>query len=151
MLFRTAEPNTSDTPSIRIPADKKLERLRRGGPLGRPGSGAVRRGPASGAYRRCRGHRTAPCRRSCGRAGGRCAGLAACGTRRHAPGGHAGRAGRPCRRLHGDAAREPARLADEHQADAPLLGAPEHRQHHLIGSVPMWMARHAHCPVVIVP
>lgn len=51
----------------------------------------------------------------------------------------------------GDAARELARLADEHQADALVLGAPEHRLHHLIGSVPAWMARHAHCPIVIVP
>ena len=51
----------------------------------------------------------------------------------------------------GDAARELARLADEHQADALVLGAPEHRLHHLIGSVSAWMARHAHCPVVIVP
>jgi nucleotide-binding universal stress UspA family protein len=51
----------------------------------------------------------------------------------------------------GDAARELARLADEHQADALVLGAPEHRLHHLIGSVPAWMARHTHCPVVIVP
>jgi nucleotide-binding universal stress UspA family protein len=51
----------------------------------------------------------------------------------------------------GDAARELARLADEHQADALVLGAPEHRLHHLVGSVPVWMARHAHCPVVIVP
>ncbi|WP_405745307.1 universal stress protein [Streptomyces canus] len=51
----------------------------------------------------------------------------------------------------GDAARELARLADEHQADALVLGAPEQRLHHLIGSVPAWMARHAHCPVVIVP
>ncbi len=51
----------------------------------------------------------------------------------------------------GDAAREPARLADEHQADALVLGAPEHRLHHLIGPTPVWMARHAHCPVVILP
>lgn len=51
----------------------------------------------------------------------------------------------------GDAARELTRLADEHQADALVLGAPGQRLHHLIGSVPAWMARHAHCPVVIVP
>jgi nucleotide-binding universal stress UspA family protein len=51
----------------------------------------------------------------------------------------------------GDTARELARLADEHQADALVLGAPEHRLHHLVGSVPVRMARHAHCPLVIVP
>ncbi|MFJ3338460.1 universal stress protein [Streptomyces sp. NPDC086766] len=51
----------------------------------------------------------------------------------------------------GDAAPEPARPMDEHQADALVLGAPEHRLHHLIRSVPAWMARHAHCPVAIGP
>ncbi|MFI7293157.1 universal stress protein [Streptomyces sp. NPDC050121] len=51
----------------------------------------------------------------------------------------------------GDAAYELARLADEHQADALVLGAPEHRWHRLIGSVPAHIARHAHCPVIVVP
>ncbi|MEH0421195.1 universal stress protein [Streptomyces sp. B21-083] len=51
----------------------------------------------------------------------------------------------------GDTARQLARLADEHWAEALVLGAPEQRLHHLIGSVPAWMARRAHCPVVVVP
>ncbi|MEW2492362.1 universal stress protein [Streptomyces nodosus] len=50
-----------------------------------------------------------------------------------------------------DTARELARLADEHQADALVPGVPEHRLHHLVASVPAWMARHTHCPVAIVP
>ncbi|MFV5994223.1 universal stress protein [Streptomyces sp. NPDC056231] len=50
----------------------------------------------------------------------------------------------------GDAASELARPADEHRADVLVLGAPERRLHQLIGSVPAWMARHAHCPLVIV-
>ncbi len=61
MLFRTAEPNTPDTPSVHIPADKKLERPKRGGPVGRPASVQCAGGrPYSEAYRRCRGHRTTP-------------------------------------------------------------------------------------------
>ncbi|MFI8991968.1 universal stress protein [Streptomyces antimycoticus] len=55
----------------------------------------------------------------------------------------------PAHPVVGDAYRELARLTDDHQADARVLGTPEHRLHHLIGSVPVWKARHAHCPVVI--
>lgn len=51
----------------------------------------------------------------------------------------------------GDTARQLAALAVEHQADAVVVGAPEHRRHHLAGSVSAWLARHATCPVVIVP
>lgn len=51
----------------------------------------------------------------------------------------------------GNAARRIAELAAEHHAATIVLGAPEHRLHHLIGSVPAWLARHACCPVIIVP
>jgi nucleotide-binding universal stress UspA family protein len=51
----------------------------------------------------------------------------------------------------GSAARELAATADEAGADALVIGAPSHRWHHLAGSVPGWLARHAHCPVIVVP
>lgn len=51
----------------------------------------------------------------------------------------------------GHAARRIAELAAEHHVAAIVLGAPEHRLHHLIGSVPAWLSRHARCPVTIVP
>ena len=51
----------------------------------------------------------------------------------------------------GDAARQLAELASEIHADAIVLGAPEHWVHRIIGSVPVWLARHARCPVVVVP
>ena len=51
----------------------------------------------------------------------------------------------------GDAARQLAELASETHADAIVLGAPEHWVHRIIGSVPVWLARHARCPVVVVP
>ena len=51
----------------------------------------------------------------------------------------------------GDPARELACMAKEKNADAIVIGAPEHLLHRLTGSVPAWLARHACCPVVIVP
>lgn len=51
----------------------------------------------------------------------------------------------------GDPARELACLAAEKNADAVVIGAPEHLLHRFAGSVPAWLARHACCPVVIVP
>ncbi len=51
----------------------------------------------------------------------------------------------------GDPARELACMAAEKNADAVVIGAPEHLLHRLAGSVPAWLARHACCPVVIVP
>jgi nucleotide-binding universal stress UspA family protein len=51
----------------------------------------------------------------------------------------------------GDAARQLAELASEIHADAIVLGAPERWVHRIIGSVPVWLARHARCPVVVVP
>lgn len=51
----------------------------------------------------------------------------------------------------GDAAHQLAELAAEQHANAVVVGAPEHKAHHLAGSVPCWLARHAKCPVVIVP
>ncbi len=53
--------------------------------------------------------------------------------------------------LSGDAARQLAELAGETHADAIVLGAPEHWVHRIIGSVPVWLARHACCPVIVVP
>lgn len=51
----------------------------------------------------------------------------------------------------GNPARELAATADESGADALVIGAPAHRWHHVAGSVPGWLARHAHCPVIVVP
>jgi len=51
----------------------------------------------------------------------------------------------------GNAARELAAAADESSADALVVGAPQHLWHHVAGSVPGWLARHAHCPVIVVP
>jgi nucleotide-binding universal stress UspA family protein len=51
----------------------------------------------------------------------------------------------------GSPARELAAAAEENGADALVIGAPAHIWHHLAGSVPGWLARHARCPVVVVP
>lgn len=51
----------------------------------------------------------------------------------------------------GDAARQLAELAGDTQADAIVLGAPEQWVHRIIGSVPVWLARHSRCPVIVVP
>jgi nucleotide-binding universal stress UspA family protein len=51
----------------------------------------------------------------------------------------------------GDAARQLAALAGETRADAIVLGAPRRWLHRITGSVPVWLARHACCPVVMVP
>jgi nucleotide-binding universal stress UspA family protein len=51
----------------------------------------------------------------------------------------------------GSPARELAATADESGADALVIGAPGHFWHHVAGSVPGWLARHAHCPVIVVP
>lgn len=51
----------------------------------------------------------------------------------------------------GSPARELAAAADEYGADALVIGAPGHRWHQVAGSVPGWLARHAHCPVIVVP
>ena len=51
----------------------------------------------------------------------------------------------------GSPARELTAIAAEFSADALVIGAPKHFWHHLIGSVPGWLARHARCPVIVVP
>jgi nucleotide-binding universal stress UspA family protein len=51
----------------------------------------------------------------------------------------------------GSPARELAAAAAEEGADALVIGAPTRAWHHLAGSVPGWLARHARCPVVVVP
>ena len=51
----------------------------------------------------------------------------------------------------GSPARELASIAAEFSADALVIGAPRHFWHHLIGSVPSWLARNASCPVIVVP
>ncbi len=51
----------------------------------------------------------------------------------------------------GTPARELAAAAREFSADALVIGAPERVWHHVAGSVPGWLARHAHCPVIVVP
>ena len=51
----------------------------------------------------------------------------------------------------GSPARELASIAAEFSADALVIGAPRHFWHHLIGSVPSWLARNARCRVIVVP
>jgi nucleotide-binding universal stress UspA family protein len=51
----------------------------------------------------------------------------------------------------GNPARELAATADEQGADALVIGAPTRAWHRITGSVPGWLARHAHCPVTVVP
>ncbi len=51
----------------------------------------------------------------------------------------------------GSPARELAATAAEFNADALVIGAPAHFWHRIAGSVPGWLARHADCPVIIVP
>jgi nucleotide-binding universal stress UspA family protein len=51
----------------------------------------------------------------------------------------------------GSPARELAAAAEEFSADALVIGAPTHRWHRIAGSVSGWLARHARCPVIVVP
>jgi nucleotide-binding universal stress UspA family protein len=51
----------------------------------------------------------------------------------------------------GNAAKELAAAADSSSADALVVGAPGRRRHHVAGSIPSWLARHARCPVIVVP
>ncbi len=51
----------------------------------------------------------------------------------------------------GSPARELAAAAAEFGADALVIGAPEHLWRRIAGSVPGWLARHARCPVIVVP
>jgi nucleotide-binding universal stress UspA family protein len=51
----------------------------------------------------------------------------------------------------GNAAKELAAAADVSSADALVVGAPGHKLHHMVGSIPSWLARHARCPVIVVP
>jgi nucleotide-binding universal stress UspA family protein len=51
----------------------------------------------------------------------------------------------------GSPARELATIAAEFSADALVIGAPAHFWHRLMGSISSWLARHARCPVIIVP
>jgi nucleotide-binding universal stress UspA family protein len=51
----------------------------------------------------------------------------------------------------GNAAKELAATVSSSHADALVVGAPGHRLHHLAGSIPGWLARHARCPVIVVP
>ncbi|KAA0022829.1 universal stress protein [Antrihabitans cavernicola] len=51
----------------------------------------------------------------------------------------------------GDTARQLEQIATARTANAIVVGAPEHRRHHVAGSVPAWLARHACCPIVVVP
>jgi nucleotide-binding universal stress UspA family protein len=51
----------------------------------------------------------------------------------------------------GSPARELAAAAAEFSADALVIGAPAHLWHRVAGSVPGWLARHARCPVIVVP
>jgi nucleotide-binding universal stress UspA family protein len=51
----------------------------------------------------------------------------------------------------GNPARELAATATEHGADALVIGVSTRVWHQLAGSVPGWLAKHAHCPVMVVP
>jgi nucleotide-binding universal stress UspA family protein len=51
----------------------------------------------------------------------------------------------------GSPARELAAAAEEFSADALVIGAPRHFWHRIAGSVSGWLARHARCPVIVVP
>ncbi|HEX6520984.1 MAG TPA: universal stress protein [Streptosporangiaceae bacterium] len=51
----------------------------------------------------------------------------------------------------GSPARELAAAASEFSADALVIGAPAHFWRRIVGSVPGWLARHARCPVIVVP
>jgi nucleotide-binding universal stress UspA family protein len=51
----------------------------------------------------------------------------------------------------GSPARELAAAAEEFSADALVIGAPKHIWHRVCGSVSGWLARHASCPVIVVP
>jgi len=51
----------------------------------------------------------------------------------------------------GSPARELAAISAEFSADALVIGSPAHFWRRLVGSVPAWLARHARCPVIIVP
>lgn len=51
----------------------------------------------------------------------------------------------------GDPARELACAATQYNSDAIVIGAPRRFVHRFAGSVPSWLARHARCPVVVVP
>jgi nucleotide-binding universal stress UspA family protein len=51
----------------------------------------------------------------------------------------------------GSPARELAAAAAEFSADALVIGAPVHFWRRIVGSVPGWLARHARCPVIVVP
>ena len=51
----------------------------------------------------------------------------------------------------GSPARELAAIASEFSADALVIGAPQSFWHHVAGSVSGWLARHASCPVMVIP
>ena len=51
----------------------------------------------------------------------------------------------------GSPARELAAAAAEYGADALVIGASTRVWHQLAGSVPGWLAKHAQCPVMVVP
>jgi nucleotide-binding universal stress UspA family protein len=51
----------------------------------------------------------------------------------------------------GSPARELATIASNLSADALVVGAPTKIWHQIAGSVPGWLARHARCPVIVVP
>jgi nucleotide-binding universal stress UspA family protein len=51
----------------------------------------------------------------------------------------------------GSPARELAAAAADFSADALVIGAPVHFWRRMAGSVPGWLARHARCPVIVVP